>query len=297
MRFLNLSSNDYANASHDNARALRSIGVDCHDFTLNDHNFEYASCSKTITRKQMQDLIPRYDIIQIFHSCEQILSMVKRYPRKDYVVYHTGSRYRNNPIFYNNLFRGAKAQLTDQCEFMKLGNMSYIAPWVKPMHIDKPRRNKLVLGHYPSNPVVKGTAKIREMVEPFAAAFDIRINEKPMSHAANMQRIADCDIYIELFQPYLRGKEYGCFGVTAFEAAAAGCLVITQNLNSHVYQEAYGNHPFLICNDEKTFEHTLKFLAYDMDKTTKDNAILEMNTYLRRHSIEPTGERILKLTT
>lgn len=245
----------------------------------------------------MQDLIPKYDVVQIFHSCEQILSMVKRYPRKEYVAYHTGSRYRNNPIFYNSLFKGAKAQITDQCEFMKLGNMEYIAPWVKPLHVDRPHRNKLVLGHYPSNPVVKGTAKIREMVEPFTDAFDVRIDEKVKSHAANIQRIADCDIYIELFQPYLRGKEYGCYGVTAFEAAAAGCLVITQNMNTHVYEEVYGEHPFLICNDEKTFERTLNFLAYDMDKKTKDNAVDEMGGYLRRHSIEATGERILKLTT
>lgn len=71
-RVLNIASNDYANMSHNNARALRSVGVDCFDYTLNLHPFNYEEQSELLTREELISMVNKFDVIQIFHSCPTI---------------------------------------------------------------------------------------------------------------------------------------------------------------------------------------------------------------------------------
>ena len=100
-RVLNLASNDYANMSHNNAKALRSIGVDCFDYVLNPHPFGYESQSEIVRRQEIISMVNKFDIIQIFHSCSMILNLVNMGKFKGkLVVYHSGSRYRAR-IYYD----------------------------------------------------------------------------------------------------------------------------------------------------------------------------------------------------
>ncbi len=142
---------------------------------------------------------------------------------------------------------------------------------------------------------MKGTQQIREMLEPFKDVFEIRISEEVVPHEANLARIAECHIYIEMFKPTLNGKPYGCYGVTAFEAAALGCFVVTNNLHKEVYTEAYGSSPFAIANTEIEFLFKLRLMT-GMN-TSEFEGIKLYDDFYTKHSIEATGRRILKLIT
>ena len=127
------------------------------------------------------------------------------------------------------------------------------------------------------------------MLEPFKDDFEIRIDETILPHEENLKRIAECHIYVELFKPELNGKPYGCFGVTAFEATALGCVVLTNNLHESIYTNIYKNQPFCIANDKSTFQRFIKLFKSCTE-------ILDVSTnFYNNHSIESTGKRILSL--
>jgi len=295
-RVLNLASNDYANMSHNNADALRSIGVYCNDYVLNKHPFGYASQSKEILKDRVKDIINTFDVVQIFHTCPVILELVLNSQFKGkIIVYHSGSRYRENPEHWNGLFNKYVYRcITDQTEFMELGakDIEYLAPHTNLKLVEKRKEGKLIIGHYPSNPIVKGTKEIREMLEPFKDDFEIRIDETIIPHEENLKRIAECHIYVELFKPELNGKPYGCFGVTAFEATSLGCLVVTNDLNDYVYTSVYGGYPFMNPNTKEDF---IKAISQIKKKLPEVNLSKEFIKFNNNHSITSTGQRILKL--
>ena len=291
MKILNISSNDYSNASHHNANALRHIGIDCVDYCLAQHPFNYKSQSEVITRDGIKAIYRNYDVIQIFHTDEPLLLLVGSHPR--IVVYHTGTRYRNEPEKYNKIFNPfVQTTITDHCEFMGLGakNIHYLAPHIELTPTIKADTSKLIVGHYPSNAEVKGTETIRKVIEPLKGFFDVRIHEEKLNHEANLKRVAECHIYIELFKPELNGKQYGHFGVSAFEAAALGCKVITQNYHQKHYTDVYGECPFVIVDTE----HDLYNAIYNM-RNWSSQSLLTKYEFYRNHNITATGNRILKL--
>jgi hypothetical protein len=290
MRVLNISKHDYANMSHQNANALRAVGVDVDDVCIKHHLFLYNSQSKRVHIDWIRHHFAMYDVVQVFHSDPIIYDMVKEHP--NVVVYHTGTQYRQHKAQSDEMFKGRKI-ITDQCEFL-LHNPTfhYLAPHTNLKPINKANK-KLVIGHYPSNQDVKGTVKIEEMLRPFKNMFDIRINVKKTTHEDNLKRMAQCDIYIELFNEEQKGQPYGCFGVTAFEATALGCLVITQNINKSAYEDVYGVHPFLIANDEKTFN------SYLLGLSDRENFEITKESFhagfYEKHGIVQTGLRIKSL--
>ena len=148
----------------------------------------------------------------------------------------------------------------------------------------------MIIGHYPSNAEVKGTKEIREMLEPFKDDFEIRINETILPHEQNLKRIGECHIYIELFKPELNGKPYGCFGVTAFEATALGCVVITNDLHTLVYDSVYGYSDFFRINTPEKFKELMNEL-----KSVDRKDLTNSQSFYNNHSITSTGKRILEL--
>jgi hypothetical protein len=292
MRVLNISSVDYANMAHENANALRAVGVDCDDFTNSSHVFQYKSASTRVDLSYIKEHYKEYDVIQLFHSCPVLYTIVYDHP--NVIVYHTGTRYRQDKQRYDKLFNGRDI-FTDQCEFL-LHNESfkYIAPHVTLTKKIKPLGSKLRIAHYPSNYISKGTKDIQLMLRQFNEVFNIDINTNKEPHDINLRRIAQCDIYIELFKPDQDGKPYGCFGVTAFEATALGCLVITNNVNRKAYEDVYGSHSFLIPNTKQEFVNMIASLAEQ--RNTFEYIRDTMHTgFMDKHGIIPTGNRIKQL--
>ncbi len=284
------SSNDYANLIHNQANSLRAAGVDCIDVTLNPHTFNYPSQSKVVTRETFKTLSAEADHVLIGHSCP-ILFDLNHNP--SFSVYHTGTRFRESPTFFLDLFQSAKVHLTDQTEFMVHPVMKYVVSGINPdLYKPKPIGNRLIVGHYPSNPEVKGTNEIVEMLKPFKEKYEIRIGLKQVGYEDQIKRMQDVDIYIELFKPTLNGRQYGCFGVTALEAAMMGKLVITQDLEDKTYRQTYGESLFVNAKNKWLFNAALEdaysFFSESMSRQIRDEAV-------SRHSYEATGKRLIEL--
>jgi hypothetical protein len=291
MKVLNISLHDYANMAHENANALRSVGVNCHDVVINYHKFRYKSQGKRLTIAWLRDHYKTYDVIQLFHSEPFIYKHIQDHP--NVVVYHTGTRYREAKERLDQLFYGRKI-ITDQCEFL-LHNptFNYLAPHTTLKPVEKSTSGKLIIGHYPSNHVVKGTLKVDEMLAPFQNDFDIRIDIRQIPHEENLKRISECHIYVELFAPEQNGKPYGCFGVTAFEATALGCLVVTNNINRSAYEDVYGSQPFLTPNTEAQFMNVISGL-HDREQFELAREAMHAGFH-GKHSLVETGLRIKEL--
>ena len=292
MRVLNISTHDFSNMSHENANALRSIGVNCKDYSIHPHPYGYETESKKCTPGWIMDNYRDFDIIQVFHSDAMLYKLVRHHP--NVVVYHTGTRYRENKPSFDELFKGRKI-ITDQCEFLLHNtNFEYLAPHTSLKPVDySQRKGNVILGHYPSNHKVKGTLAIEKMVKPFSNIYDVRMDIRLVPHNENLKRVSECDVYIELFAPTQNGKPYGCFGVSAFEATALGCLVVTNNINRSAYEDVYGQHPFLVPNSEDEFKEILKKL-HDRDYVNEVKKVLHEN-FKSKHGINETGMRIKEL--
>lgn len=306
MRILNLSYDDYSNFAYDNCQALLSVGINALSLKRVKHPFGYENESRIASTKEIQSAIDRADIIQLFHTDSTWLDYAYNQGKR-VVVYHTGTTYRQNPDHCNNIFNNKVERcFTDQCEFIGLGmkNETYIATAIDVEKIQPVISKKFPLplfAHYPSNPSVKGTAKIREMLEHVFEGVSVGgdecfdINEDKLPHHYQLQRMNDCYVYIELFSPMQNNKPYGCFGVTAFEAAALGKIVITNNIHKKVYEDAYGECELIIANTEAEFISSVidlmngqgDELHYKMQKTR--------DWVVKNHSYEATGNRIKKI--
>jgi hypothetical protein len=163
--------------------------------------------------------------------------------------------------------------------------MHYLAPHVNFSPVER-NNSKLVIGHYPSNPIHKGTETIKRLLKPYHNDFEIRIDTKIVEHSKNIKRISECDIYIEMFCLEQDGKPFGCHGVTAFDAASLGCKVITNNINQSAYTDVYGEYPFMIANSESKFLSIIELLK---------KKSVNLPSVFDNHNIKSTGKRILEL--
>lgn len=299
-KVVNVCLDDYANYSHDNARSLQSVGIDCQSFKVQRHPFGYTSQCKVVPRHIILQEIKKADIVQLMHTDNHYLADCINLKKK-FVVYHTGSRYRENSENFNSFFDPHVFKtFTDQCEFLKLGakKIEYVATAID-VNYFAPRKRELkspyTIGHFPSNASVKGTEAIISMLGDVRHAYRLNYSENKIKHDLQMKRMADCDIYIELFKPFLRGKEYGCFGVTAFEAAAMGKVVVTNNKNRAEYSKAYGSCALMIANTEEEFVNTVENLLLLPEKKLKELQDESRRWIIEKHSFEANGNRLKNL--
>lgn len=306
LRIINICNNDWANFSYDNAQALRKVGVDCQAFKFAGHKNNYLAEAKFVSHKELQRQISKADIVQVHHSDKGMVDYVKDHPKV--VVYHAGTAYRKYYKFYNDLFNPfVKASILALGEFWELGakNPKYLVGAVDTTKIkahfgqsfSTPR-----IAHYPSNVLKKGTDHIKQMLKEVSKkgrrfkflGEDVYL----VSFAENLKRMADCDIYIELFQLKLHGQLYGSFGISALEAAALGKIVITNNLSWKVYQTHYGPCALVIVNTETDFIDKIFNLIDSPDALLRAKQEETRDWVVQNHSYEATGKRlrdILKL--
>ena len=310
MKILNVSRTDWAGFSYDNAMALRSVGVDAESLCMIAHSFNYANCSTPATRETIIRKMKEADVVQIMHSCSFSLNYyIISGTKAKLIVYHTGSIYRNDPVIFNKLFHNAHIHMTDQCEFMLIGDnknkFKYIATAVNTDIIKRSTKtlsNPISFGHYPSNPAVKGSDTILKVIGDiknqieYRDRFSFMFSSDIVNHDKQLERMNDCDVYIELFKPILDGKKYGCYGVTAFEAAAMGKIVITQNIYEQIYNETYGlKSEFIIANTEEELSIAIRGLGELSPKLIME---LQDKTYqwlVDNHSYKSTGTRLINI--
>lgn len=268
---------------------------------LHEHVFGYSEGHRIINPNELQNIITegKPDIIQLFHSDKTMLNYLHGYKGK-IVVHHTGTLYREkykevnrifNPVVWKSgialgEFKGLGAK-DERFITMAVDTKKMMPRW---RYLNKPYK----FLHCPSNPLVKGTAAIKRMMS-MVKGVNFSIDTKIVNHEQSWQRMYDCDIYIELFQPTLKGYPYGSFGTTAIEAAALGKIVVTQHLHPEAYQEVYGKTPLIIAKDEKEFIQKIKWLnslepieIFKLQHAHRDWAV-------SKHSFLATGEKLKRI--
>ncbi len=303
MKIVSICYDDHANFMFDNTKALISVGINAISFKRRAHPFGYKEESQIGTNDEIIRAIKDSDIIQLFHSDSTWLDYAHKL-NKRIIVYHTGTAYRLNSESCNQLFNDkVEICFTDQCEFIGLGmkNETYIATAVDTENIIPDLsncKNWSLFAHYPSNAGVKGSDKILDMMNH---VLNENINDvtfkfdfSQLSHTEQLARMNECYCYIEMFAPTQFGKPYGCYGVTAFEAAALGKLVITNNIHEEVYKNAYGFCPFVICNTEEEFiSKTIDIMHMESDEIMHRMSITR-GWIEKKHSYKATGEYLKK---
>jgi len=302
MKILNLCRDDWSNFMFDNAKALQSVGVNCVARKLNKHAFSYSEQCAIASHKEIVQEIKKADVVQLFHSdttfLQDCVNMKKRV-----VVVHAGSVYRDNHVELNKAFNEhVSLSFIALGEFAGLGakNEHYIVGAVDTDKLNCPVNQKrpYVFGHFPSNPVVKGTAKIVEIMDAIqhnSLLCEFRYSTDRTSYDVQLRRMNDIDIYIELFKRELDGKKYGSFGITALEAGAMAKIVVTMNLSNDVYFKTYGDTPFVLFEDEKTFAGSIMSIMF-----MSADAVNKLRRETRQHIVEkhgylPSGNRIKKI--
>jgi len=298
-RILNVTSNDWANHSYHNLKSLKAAGVDVEGCKIYPHSFGYTEQLPIVTKQEMQDKIFNggYDVIQIFNSDPLVPILMKGYKGK-VVVHHTGTRYRENPSELNRIFNPIVWK-TIHChsEFFGHGaineNLVTVTIDVDKFTPEYDTRKDFVFAHYPSDPKVKGTATISRVAE--RAGVNFKYSAQRVNHEENIERMRDCDVYIELHNPTINGKKYGHFGNTALEAAAMGKVVVTQNLTPEIYEQEYGEHAMFLARDEN---HLFDILTYLNGLSVEEMTALKKASrkWVReKHSFKAQGERLKRI--
>lgn len=287
-----LCSDDYANFQYDIYRSLQEARCDVIANKLTRHIFGYDNQCSVITPNMIQDAYKDCDVIILIHSCWQLLEYL---PNKLVIPYHTGTPYRQGYDLINTKFK-SPFTLIALPEFQTLApNPKYL---VGAVEIDKPIKplgDKLVVGHFPSNPSVKGTEDIVRIVRDLQRSndFEFILSIDRVSHDENLDRMNQCDIYIELLAPQQGGKPYGSFGISALEAAAMGKIVITQALTDNgIYNSTYGVNMMNMVSGEQGLRKTLTGLLNYKGDYILGQQQLTRDMMKQHHSYLATGNKL-----
>jgi len=300
MKVLNVCRDDWANFSYDNSMALRSVGIDADAINVSAHAFSYDHQAKIEPDiSKICELIKDYDVIQFFHDNMVFFNQIKSAcAGKKLIVYHTSSYYRKCYASIDNIMDiyadKAVCAMPEFMERCKHPRKIYMVGAVdtealKPSYSDVEFR----FAHYPSNPDVKGSTNIFNMMEqmdiPYAVSYDIVPADE------QIERMRNCNVYIELFSMKDgMGSPYGNFGISALEAAALGKIVVTNCVHLEVYHKHYGFMGLHITNTPPSFTDQIKILNGLNPAAIKAKQIKTRKWVVDNHSYQASGQYMLK---
>jgi hypothetical protein len=303
MKICNISNDDFSNFAFSISEALKSVGQDCHSYKLQDHPFKYPKQSDIVTLEEMVSKVKEADVVQFFHDNLSLFNMIAaNCKNKKLIAYHTTSLYRRDYDKLNELMNPFIHKAVNcMPEFMGKGakNEVYMVGAVDLEALKERMCNQKsnIIGHFPSNARVKGTKNILDVLKEtklaeFVFKHDIGIEK----YEEQLKRISECCIYIEMLtEKDGLGNDYGDFGITALEAAAMGCVVITQCNNLDIYRKHYGDPFFFIANTKDDLKGLLEgFIKNDFNQLNKYCDYSPVKTSPVNHSYKASGEYIMK---
>ena len=303
MRVINICTKDNANFSFTNCEAMKSVGIDARSFVLRSHPFGYTHQSLKSSWKGIRVEIQEAAIIQIMHSDHRMIPLLEGF-NKRVIVYHAGTKYRQDPDSYNRYFNPiVEKSVIALGEFSGKGckDEHYLVGAIDTDNISPVytcNYDYRKIRHHPSNAGTKGMPDIVSMMAGLPKDYLSRIefkytgNNGRVDAQANLIRVADCDVYVEMFKLKQKEKDYGSFGITALEAAALGKVVVTNNLWYELYEKEYGYCMLQIANTKRRFEQLIMHLV---DMPDKDLLKIQEDTrkwIIDKHSLQSTGQRI-----
>ena len=297
MKVVSVCSSDWANFAYNFSESLKSVGVDSYSYCLNPHPFGYPKQSQVVSIGDLSDLTSDADFVVLHHSCTEILPFINQ---SSLIHYAAGTKFRQEYKEVNNrLLPYVKATFIALPEFQNLTpNYHYVVGAIDTDYFNEPDFFRgcdgPVFGHYPSNPGVKGTNEIVQILAEKGVKY-IHSTDR-VSSEEQYKRMKQCDIYVELLADTQAGKPYGSFGMTALEAAAMGKIVITQNNNDNgLYNETYGFCGLNFAKDADKLRRQIDtFSNYSGDYLVGQMQVTK-KWVVDNHSYKATGERVLKI--
>jgi hypothetical protein len=310
-----LTYDDNCNTGYRFWMCAKYLGLNAVMFKGKAHPFGYpmqAPIHPSLANKPMWSsptTVPAGGIESLVHSAKVVHLIASFYPMAainwqacNVVVQHGGTVYRQHPDECNDIFNQIGAQHTIiQCpDLLGLGakNESWIYYPVDTVKLQPDFRRKnpdrLIIGHFPSNPEVKGTGNIETILgyvkDKYPGKFEYIGSTEQVSWQANLDRMRKCDIYIEGCNAAQGNKVYGEFANAGLEASALGCAVITHCLSKDKYEAEFGQLGPIIANNAQELEQALSSLLEIDDITPikkRCRAWAENN-----HSIPVTANRL-----
>jgi hypothetical protein len=240
---------------------------------------------------------------------------------KPIIIGASGHPLRRKPKDFCSIFNTISDGTLVQCPDLlnlntKNENLVYYGVDNNALKNIKPTENKLIIGHFSSSPLTKGSDIINSCIEHitkkypnrFENFFKNKINyDKSEQHQTNwlshLKRYQKCDIYIETCKPFLNSysvfteynnTRYGEWGNTCLEAAASGCIVITNSLTKNYYLKEYNyNYPILVANNKKEIINHLETLNKMSNKEIHNLKQQFLEWISKKHSLKATGERFI----
>jgi hypothetical protein len=300
MRVLFVSgAGDWANVGHTFAESLEAVGIRAEAATRNLHPHEYNPQAKPwCCHGDLAKMGAKADIIVFMHS-----TYIKpgSTAGKRLFAFHGGSKYRYKHDEVVNVFKNVKIEkhLIQTCELFGLGlpREEWILPGVntKRLRPDYSFRdwNKVTIGHFPNGPEHKNTAMIRKVIHrlqadpKYATSFLYLEDDSKVTWDVYLDRLRMCDILLDQF------NWLGCWGVTSLEAAALGCVVVTDFYDCKGYIDLYKEPPCLYpAHLEYELMNQLKYL---LSITRAELLSIKQDTRVwveTAHSLRATGRRL-----
>ena len=258
------------------------------------------SAPLTVMAPGLESMIDSARVVHLFTSTYPLCAA--KWGKFPLIVQHGGTYYRQNPGEMNKFFNAMAQQTVIQCpDLLNLGakNESLIyypvdTTMIRPDFSKK--GDKLVVGHFPSNPVVKGTETIYNAVKDIEGIDYIGAKHgevwalKPW--VENLRRYLKCDVIIETCAPEQNGKPFGAWGNTALEAAASGCIVVSNDNYRGIYEKEYGELGIHVANDPESLRREILRLSLIDDDYLLAEKKACYKWVTENHSIPVTADRL-----
>lgn len=302
--------NDWANLGYYYSQAMRAVGVDSISISLRPHPFRYYKQSLLMgDREYLQAVISNTDTLVVMHSQGEVTQLPDiEYPDSiRFVVHHGGSVYRDHHKELNKRFnRFVETSIIQTGDLLGLGakNEVWVPPTVDakmlekfggPIHFEATPPYRIA--HFPRGADIKGTQQIGEVMDLLAqhGGFFYIVDPNEVRWEENIQRMSDCDVYINAISTDIKGKPYGGgIEVTDIEAAGMGKIVITHFTKKEKFEELFGECPFLVANNANQLRKAVVSL---LEMTPDEISALKQETYewfVSTVSYEPIGELLME---
>lgn len=292
---------DWANVAYLLQESMRAVGVNALAVTQKPHGFDYADQATIMPYKEQQALADESKIVVHMHSRMTVK------PTKEgvhHVAFHGGAKYRFAAAQNNNQFnKFVDCTLIQTADLLGLGakNEEWILPPIDLKAI-KPKfgilDTKVKVAHYPRsarekgsvaiNRVMAGIKKDKALGKKLAYTYD----STRVEWAKNIERMRQCDIYIETMAPLHMKHPHGVWGMTALEAAALGKIVVTNFKGLKRYESEYGPCALQVADTEEQLDHVMRrLLAMSVDEL-ESLQITTREWVEKYHSFEAVGKRL-----
>jgi len=184
--------------------------------------------------------------------------------------------------------------------FLKQGanNAVFIKPPIDTNIINpdfnKSHPKKLIIGHFPSNKIVKGTGVINSVIDglmngKYKNKVDYIVDTKRLPWNAHLERLKKCDVVIECITPTFKNSEFGEWSSAALESAALGKVTVTNSLHENIYEKHFGKSQLVVANNKLQLKKNLIRLIKLSDEELLDKKILTREWVVNTHSLEATA--------